>query len=145
MKQTLFSALLIGYVIALAGCNGNPPQEVPDAELVGTLWTLESIEVPGEPDILPRDTKIYSIQFYDDYRIEGQIDCNVYSGEYTTSEGDSMQVNIHGMSYLGCRDSDKSIENRLLGDFRAVHSFGIIGNRLQLHFDDSVLKFRNLE
>ncbi|MCH8837097.1 MAG: hypothetical protein IIA60_04755, partial [Candidatus Marinimicrobia bacterium] len=78
MQKIPYLTLLLGYVIAFAGCNGNPPQEVPDADLVGTLWTLESIEVPGEPDILPGATKVYNIQFYEDYNLKGQDDCNAY-------------------------------------------------------------------
>ena len=57
MKQTRIAAMLMGCVIGLAGC-----QDVPDVEFVGTLWTLQSIEVPGEPDIKPEATRVYNIQ-----------------------------------------------------------------------------------
>ena len=128
-------------MLCLAGCQ----DDVPDAELVGTLWTLQSIEVPGEPDIKPEATRVYNIQFFGDNRIEGWIDCNFYGGAYTLTEGDSMLVDIHFITERGCGESDNSIAVQLLGEFRAVYSFGIIGNQLRLYFDNSVLKFRNVE
>ncbi len=146
MKQTLVAALLMGYVIAFAGCNGNPPQEVPDAELMGTLWTLKSIEVPGAPAILPDAKWTYPIQFFEDNRIEGGIACNHLDGEYMLTAGDSIRFKNLGATKLGCGESgNNSIENRLLMDLGAVHSYEIIGNQLLLYFDDSALKFRYME
>jgi len=150
MRKTLYFIFIVTFAAALSGCNGEAPQEEPqeevhDAELMGTLWTLEAIEVPGEPDIRPEATKVYSIQFSEEYNIEGQFDCNSYGGAYTLTEGNSMQVEIQFITEMACSESVKSIDDRLLGDYRAVHSYEIVGNRLQLHFDDSVLKFRNLE
>ena len=105
MKQTLVAALLMGCVIVFAGCSGNPPQEVPDADLVGTLWTLESIEVPGEPDILPEATKVYNIQFIADYRVEGQDDCNTYFGIYTLSDESEIRLDSLLTTLKGCGPS----------------------------------------
>ena len=145
MKTTLVSVLLMGYVITFAGCNSNPPREVPDAELMGTLWTLESIEVPGEPAIPPDDKWTYPIQFFEDYHFEGGIACNHFNGEYMLTAKDSIRFKNLGATKIYCGESGNAIENRLLMDFGAVHSYEIIGTQLRLYFDDSILKYRNVE
>ena len=144
MKQTLVAALLMGYVIAFAGCNGNPPKEVPNAELVGTLWTLESIEVPGEPDILPGVNKVYSIQFFDDYRLKGGDDCNSIVGIYTLSGESDIRLDSLGTTLVGC--APPFLGHPYFSALHAVDSYDISGNTLRLHFDNgSALKHRNME
>ena len=138
MGKPLTFIFTVVCAVALPGCQ----KELPDADLIGTLWTLESIEVPGEPDILPGAAHVVSIQFSEDNRIEGQIDCNTYSGEYTLTEGDSMEVDMQYITEINC---GTSIDRHYLVGLRAVHSYEIIGNRLQLYSDDSALQFRNME
>ena len=138
MDKTLTYIFTATCAVALLGCQ----EELPDAGLVGTLWTLEAIEVPGEPDILPGATHVVSIQFSEDNRIEGQIDCNTYSGEYTLTEGDSMEVDMQYITEILC---GTSIDGHYLVGLRAVHSYGIIGNQLRLYFDESALKYRYME
>ncbi len=146
MGKTLTFIFTVICVAALTGCSGEAPQDdVPDAELVGTLWTLEAIEVPGEPEILPGATKVYSIQFSEDYLFEGHLDCNTYSGEYASAEGDLMQISIRYITKRGCHDSNKSMDERYSAGISAVYSFKIIGNQLWLYFDDSALKFQKME
>jgi len=154
MKLTPLAFLLTGIIIAFAGCKDNSPQE-PDAELVGTLWTLESIDVPGEPNILSRTTKAIAIQFLEDsrlegyldcnsyYRFEGYIDCNSYCGIYTLTDGDSLRLDMQYMTKIGC--GFKSIGEPHSAGLSAVYSYEINGNRLRIYFDDSILKFRYVE
>ena len=121
------------------------PREVPDAELMGTLWTLESIEVPGEIAILPERTKTFCIQFFEDNRIEGQIDCNSYGGAYTLTAGDSIQFDHLWITEMGCGESSNSIAEQNQAGLLTVHSYRIYGDQLRLYFEDSVIKFRNVE
>ena len=145
MKQTLVSVMLMGYVIAFAGCSGNTHQEVPDAELVGTLWTLESIEVPGEPDISPDAKWTYPIQFFEDFHFEGGIACNHLVGEYMLSAGDSIRFNNFVATKLGCGESSNSLAEQYGASLSAVHSYKITGSQLRLRYDNSVLKYRHVE
>ena len=145
MKQKLVAALLMGYVIAFAGCSGNPPQDVPDAELMGTLWTLESIEVAGEPDISPDAKWTYPIQFFEDYHFEGGIACNHLVGEYMLTAGDSIRFKNFVATKVGCGESSNSLAEQYGASLSAVHSYKITGNQFRLFFNDSVLKYRNLE
>ena len=142
MKKTLHIALLLSCAITFAGCKDNSPPEVPDAELVGTLWTLESIEVPGEPDFLPVTTQATSLKFLEDYRFEGHLDCNSYYGNYTLTDGDSIQVDIQFITEMLCGTSN---DGNYLVHIRAVDSYGIIGNQLRLQYNNSVLKYRYME
>ncbi len=144
MRQILVAALLLGYVIALAGCKDNSPQ-VPDTELMNTLWTLESIELPGSPDIHPGSKWTYPIQFFEDNRIEGGIDCNHLDGEYMLTAGDSIQFKNLSVTRIGCRDSSASLVRQYHIGLMAVHSYEITGNRLRLYFNDSVIKYKNVD
>ncbi len=140
MKQTLIVALQMGFVIALAGCQ----EDVPDADLIGTLWTLQSIEVPGEPDILPGATKVYNIQFFGDYRLKGRDDCNGYSGIYALSGESEIRLDSLGTTYAGC--APPFLGHPYFETLGVVETYGIIGNTLMLRFDiGSVLKYRNME
>ena len=144
MKQTLVAALLMGCVIVFAGCSGNPPQEVPDADLVGTLWTLESIEVPGSPDILPGATKVYNIQFYEDYNLKGQDDCNAYVGIFALAEDSKIKLDSLGTTLVGCGPTE--IGHQYYQALHVVDAYEIKGNTLKLHFDiGSALKYRYME
>ena len=145
MKRITAIIPLILVSLNFTGCEGEASQDVPDADLLGTLWTLQSIEVPGEPGIQPNVGKNFSIQFFEDNQIEGHINCNTYKGEYAQPTIDSMKIIIQEITEVNCADSDKAVESRLLEDISSVHSYGIIKNRLQLHFDSSVLNFQMLE
>ena len=127
-------------MLCLAGCQ----DDVPDAELVGTLWTLQSIEVPGEPDILPEATKVYNIQFIADYRVEGQDDCNTYFGIYTLSDESEIRLDSLLTTLKGCGPS--RIGHQYYQALRVVDAYEIRGNTLKLHFDlGSVLQLRFME
>ncbi len=140
MKQTLIVALQMGFVIALAGCQ----EDVPDADLIGTLWTLQSIEVPGEPDILPGATKVYNIQFFGDYRLKGRDDCNGYSGIYALSGESEIKLGRIVTTLRGCGPS--RIGGHYYQALRVVDAHDIIGNTLKLQYDiGSALKYQNLE
>ena len=143
-KMLLFAPLLAG-TIALAGCQEEPVADLPDADLGGTLWTLQSLDVPGSPALLPDVAKIFSIQFFEDYHFEGDIDCNLLDGEYMLFRGDSIRFKDVRSTRINCRESSNSLAQQYQTGISAVHSYKITGNRLQLFFDDSVLKYRNLE
>ena len=147
MKKVPYLTLLLGCAIAFAGCNGNPPQEVPDAELVGTLWTLQSIEVPGEPDILVGSPAIVNIQFSKDNRLEGISFCNAYGSSYTLLEDNRISIGSIGTTKKGCESVEKSYgEGTYYWALPLVYSYEIEGNELRFYSDNgTVLKYRNLE
>ena len=139
MKQTLVAALLMGYVIAFAGCNGNPPQEVPDAELVGTVWMLQSIEDQGTT-IKIESNKVYSIHLSEDNNFAGTADCNEYFGTYNISNEDSLDLVPLGITYKGCGES---IHEYYYYSLQFIHSYQINNNILRLYYDEnnSVLNY----
>lgn len=139
MKQILVAVLLMGCVIALAGCRGTP-QEVPDAELMNTLWVLESIEVPGEPDILPDANKIFSIHFFEDFHLSGMNDCNEYFGIFTISNENLLNIDSLLTTLMGCGES---IDQEYYYTLHFVNSYEIINNMLRIYFDEnnSVLNY----
>ena len=145
MKQTLVAALLMVYVIAFAGCQEEPVADLPDADLGGTLWTLQFLDVPAEPDIQPDANKTFNIQFFEDYHLEAWVDCNKLYAEYALTAADLIQFDNLLITELNCPESSNSLAQQYLEGLRTVDSYGIIGNRLRLHFDDSVLKFRSVE
>ena len=140
MTKSPHLALLLICAITLADCNGNPPQEVPDAELVGTLWTLGSIELPGEPAYLVGSSTTVNIQFSEDYRLNGNSFCNSYFGIFTLSENNEMRFDSLGTTLIGCKMLEKDKEY-----YRALHfvySYDINGHILRLYYDNgSVLKY----
>ncbi len=141
MGKPLTYIFTLVCAVALPGCQ----EDVPDADLVGTLWTLEAIEVPGEPDILPNAKWTYPIQFFEDYHFEGGIACNHLVGEYMLTGGGLIQFKNFSATKIYCGESSNSLAEQYGAGLSAVHSYEIIGKKLQLHFNDSVLKFRNLE
>ena len=145
MGKTPYFIFTVICAAVLASCNGSAPQEdVPDAELVGTLWALESIEVAGDPDILPGATKVYNIQFYEDYRIEGIIDCNTYVGIFVLSEEYGIKIDSLGTTLVLCAPG--GIGHQYYQALRVVDAYEIRGNTLKLHFDlGSVLQLRFME
>ena len=145
-KQTwLYTVMMMGYVIGLASCNGEAPQEeMPDAELVGTLWALQAIEVAGEPDILPAATKVYNIRFLEDYRVEGQIDCNTHVGFYALSQDSAIKLDHLVTTLVGCPPPELGYP--YYQALQVAVSYEIRGNTLRLHSDmGSALKYRFME
>ena len=111
MGRSLYLIFVVACALALQGCNGGTPpddvqDDVPDADLIGTLWTLQSIEVPEKPDILPGAKWTYPIQFFENYYFEGGIDCNHLGGEYTLDDDNSLLMTNIGATKILCRDSN---------------------------------------
>ena len=131
--------------VILTGCNSEAPQEeLPDAELVGTLWTLQAIEVAGDPDILPGATKVYNIQFFDDYSVEGRIDCNTHVGFFAFSEDSRIKLDHLVTTLVGCRPPELGYP--YYQALRVVVSYEIRGNTLRLYSDmGSALKYRDMD
>ena len=125
-------------------CHAGCQEDVPDAELVGTLWTLESIEVPGSPDILPDASKVYNVQFFEDYRLKGRDDCNSIVGIYALSGESEIRLDSLGTTYVGCGPS--RIGGQYFPALRGVDSYEISGHTLRLQFDNgSVLEYKDME
>ena len=140
MGKTLTYIFTLVCAVALPGCQ----EELPDADLVGTLWTLESIEVPGEPDVLPEATKVYNIQFFGNDRFNGRDDCNVYGGNYALSGDSGIRLDRIVTTLAGC--ASPLIGHPYYLSLRVVDAYKISGNTLSLHFDNgSVLKYRYTE
>lgn len=149
MKQILVTALLMGYVIALAGCKDNSPQ-VPDAELVGTLWTLDSVEPVGATAIKPDPTRTYTIQFFADSTFVGVVDCDDLFGQYWSQDGFINKFGTGGVTRRGCAEAVPSVDEYYpLGILNSGSiKYEISGNMLALHLDvpyqvgdDSILNF----
>lgn len=129
----------------LAGCNGAAPQDVPDAELVGTLWTLESIKVPGEPIFIsgsPPATAV--IRFAEDSKLEGGAFCNTYGASYQITDDGEINIEVTFRTKILCSLSAK--EEHYYQALDLANSYDIEGNVITLYYGSiSVLKFRNME
>ena len=147
MRKTLYLIFAVACAAALAGCNSNAPPEVPDADLVGTLWTLQSIEVPGEPDIIVGSTTTVNIQFSKDNRLEGISFCNAYIGIYVRSENNEISIDSLITTLRGCESAEQSHgEATYYWALPLVFSYEIEGNKLRLYFDNGpALKYLYVE
>ena len=145
MGKTLTFILILICAVTLPGCNGEAPQEgVPDADLVGALWTLQSIEVPGEPDILPESDKIFNIQFFKDHRFAGLDNCNAYGGIYALAEDSEIRLDSIVTTLVSC--APPHLGHPYYQTLHIIDSYEIRGNTLRLQFDiGSALKYRYME
>lgn len=135
-------------LLSLAGCQEEERvADVPDAELKNTLWVLESMEVPGERDILVGSTATVNIQFSKDNRLKGISFCNAYGSSYTLLEDNKISIGSIGTTKKGCESEEKHhAEDTYYWALPLVYSYEIEGNVLRLYYDSgSVLKYRNLE
>ncbi len=140
MGKPLTYLFTLVCAVALVGCQ----EDVPDAELIGTLWTLQSIELPGEPDVAPEATKVYNIQFFEGYRLKGREDCNGYGGIYALSENFGIRLDSLGISYMLC--APPTLGHPYFETLRVVDSYEITGSTLRLHSENgTVLRYRNME
>ena len=138
MKKALHLALLLSCAIILVGCNEDDEEEAmddfQDAELINTMWMLQSIEVPGATTIEIDSNKVFSIQFFEDNQFSGMADCNSYYGTYTISNTDSLNIVPIGITYVGC---GHTLDQEYFYILHFVHSYEIINNVLRLYYDEN--------
>ena len=84
----LVGALLL--IALLAACASGSETESTEFTLTGVNWQWESMTIrgaEGEEVTTVSDPSLYTVVFNEDGTLNGQADCNVYGGSYTTEQG----------------------------------------------------------
>ena len=139
MKRLTFIIPLILSLLALTDCYR---ADLPDSELVGTLWTLESIDDPAAPIYRVESGATVNIRFSEELRVQGINFCNSYFAAYDLGLDGEIKIELGGTTLVYCDTGGKEADY-----FQAlplVHSYNIDGPVLRLYYDDdSVLLYRD--
>ena len=111
--------------------------EEPNAELVGPLWTLESVVPEGASAIKPDPTRTYTLQFFADSTYFGVGDCEDLFGQFWPENGIIARFGDGGVTRRGCDEATPSIEQYYpYGFFYSIRpSYEIDGTKLELHLE----------
>jgi heat shock protein HslJ len=114
------------------------------APLEGILWTLTSlgpVDNPRPPVEGANITATFSRQSgMPSGLMSGNTGCNEYASAYYANPGD-MWINMPGTSNESCTPDLVGEELVYFQALDAAHSYRILGNELQIFFDDQVLNF----
>ena len=121
----LQGAALVPVVPAAAG-------SVPLADLVGTEWTLRSLD--DRP--IPAGARPPTLAF-DGARVSGFGGCNRYTGTIEEKTPGALTVGPLATTNMACATAAMEIESRYLASLAKVSRYAIVSGRLQLiHVDD---------
>lgn len=136
MKKLKLILLVIPFLFA-SSCNESTTDTIP-AELVNTLWVLESFEVNGRINAPPSD-QVYEIQFNEDNKFDGTNDCNTISGIY------SLKLNIITMDSMATTKvycGKESMDYRYLEALNGAKTYDIGRSELSIYYEiNSKLNF----
>jgi heat shock protein HslJ len=114
------------------------------APLEGTLWTLTSlgsVDNPGPPVEGANISATFSRHHgMPSGLVSGATGCNDYASAYYANQGD-LWVNMPGTTSESCTPEMVSEEMVYFQALDAARSYRILGNELQIFFDDQVLNF----
>ena len=122
----LVGALLL--IVPAVGCaSGNSATESTEFSLTGVNWRWESMTVrgaEGEDVTTVSDPSLYTVVVNEDGTLNGQADCNVYGGSYTTEQG-GIQIALGPTTTAFC--GDQSLDQVFLQSLSMVVAGGSDG------------------
>jgi putative lipoprotein len=108
------------------------------ATLDKTYWRLT--ELGGAPVAVPANKREAHLIFRTDgQHVAGTSGCNRLIGTFETGPDSALKLNVGGMTTMACPDPMMTQERNLLDALKAVTSYRIDGEKLELRNGDQVL------
>jgi len=102
MRRIVLSAFLLALAAMTVACGGSS-----SSGLTGKVWQLTAIteKVPAFQGVVPAaDQANYNIEFQTAGTFTAKADCNVASGQYTTTATGGMTITPGPMTLVACPD-----------------------------------------
>ena len=116
----------------------------PDEPLVGTLWTLESVQDGSGPDGTASSVPAgvtSMLKFREDGAVRSEPGCNSGGGRYKV-DGDRMTLGPLVHTEISCGDTAMQIESAVLGALTGTVTWSVEGSRLRLTKGERTLVYR---
>ncbi len=116
--------------------------DIPDEDLLGVIWQLDSLEttdgkIQGGPDTL------ITLEFYDNWRVYTETDCQLGVGYFRIDESGSLALLTtgdryvyHGVVQEACTDQRYNMDTIFFLVYEDVWSYSVDINTLTLSNDD---------
>ncbi|MBC8346390.1 MAG: META domain-containing protein [Candidatus Marinimicrobia bacterium] len=108
-------------------------------KLTGHEWVLKSIEPKDEDKVQVNKDEVYTLEFFEDYTITGQVNCNILSAYYESDKKENLKFKMLTVTEKYCGDY-YSHETLYLSAINITDSFQIVSNELVLFYEDGKSK-----
>ncbi len=136
MKKKIARVLIVISALIAPAC-GSDPLTGPSA-VTGGVWKLRNLQLPNYSIVEIADPSRYTVEFRDAGQLSVRADCNVCSGSYVMSGGDSLQIGRNmacTQAYCGAASNDAAF----LAILTNARAHGVEDETLSI-YSDGVLR-----
>ena len=131
MRRIVLSAFLLALATMTVACGGS------SSGLTGKVWQLTAIsqKVPAFQGVVPAQQQAdYTIEFAPAGTFSAKVDCNVASGQYTTTTTGGMTITLGPMTLAACPEG--SLGPQYLDVLSKAASYAIASGQLTITATD---------
>ena len=128
MRQIVLPVLLLAFAVVTAACSGGG-----SSSLTGKIWKLTAVTevAPAFQGVVPSDAQSsYTIEFKTTGTFDAKADCNLASGQYTTTSTGGMTITPGPMTLAACPEG--SLGPQFIDGLSEAASYVIANNQLTI-------------